>query len=275
MGRPGRKLARDLYGVLALGAAVASTPSGRARASAFNEPAGHGVVILSATVDGGDRSFSADGNRFVPTTRYRKRDLSAYIEYGVTDWLQLVLKPDLVAVGLGGPSPARYTGFGTSEAGAQVRLLVFGPAVLAAQGSVQLPASTRDRNRALVGNTSRNADGRLLLGVAFPIGRWPSFLDAEAGYRPRDSGAPDEVHVDLTLGTRPRPDLLLLLQNFTTVPKARGTAWFPASQYSNLKASVVYDVTLHWSLQLGVYETIEGRDALRERGVSTAVWYRF
>ncbi len=276
MGRSGRCLTRAVYGTLATAAAATmADPSAPAWASAFNEPAGQGIAILSATVDGGDRSFSADGNHFVRTDGYRKRDLSLYIEYGVTDWLQAIVQPDLASISLGGASPARYTGLGTSAAGAQLHLLSWGSAVLAAQGTVQLPATVRERNLALVGNTSRNADGRVLFGYGFAVGPWPSFLDAQVGYRLRGSGAPDETHVDLTAGTRPRPDLLLLLQSFTTLPEGRGTAWFPASQYSNLEASAVYDFRPRWSLQLGVYGTVEGRGALRERGATLAVWHRF
>ncbi len=244
-------------------------------AGAFNEPAGHGEIIVGGIFDRGSQSFSADGRHIVATDPYTKRETAAYVEYGVTDWLQAVIKPELVSTSLGGSPGGRYTGLGTSEAGAQVRLLVFGPAVLAVQGTFQLPASTRERNLALIGNTSRNTDGRLLLGYAFALGPWPSFVDAQTGYRIRGSGAPDETHVDLTVGTRPRPDLLFLLQSFTTVPVGRGTTFFPASGNSNLEASVVYDLSTRWSVQLGAFETIDGRDALRERGLTAAVWYRF
>lgn len=255
--------------------AVALAACSAAWAGAWNEPAGRGQVIVGGTFDRGDRSFGADGGHMVKTKPYTKREVSAYVDYGVTDWLQAIIRPGLVSTGLGGTPGARYTGLGTSEAGAQLRLLVFGPAVLAVQGTFQLPASTRERNLALIGNTSRNTEGRLLLGYAFALGSWPSFLDAQTGYRIRGSGAPDEAHVDLTLGVRPWADVLLLLQDFTTLPVGRGTAWFPASRYSNLEGSVVYDLSRRWSLQLGVFETVEGRSALRERGVDVAVWYRF
>ncbi len=252
---------------------VVSCP-GSTSGGAFNEPAGQGIVILRGSLDGGDRSF-ATGGHVVKTDRYTKDEATAYIEYGVTDWLQAIIKPDLVSIGLGGPRGGHYTGLGTSEAGAQLRLLLFGPAVLAVQGTFQLPASTRERNLALVGNTSRNTDARALLGVGFDLGSWPSFIDTQAGFRMRSGGAPDEVHLDLTLGTRPRPDILLMLQDFTTLPNGAGTPWFPRSRYSNLEGSIVYQIDPRWSVQVGLFATIEGRNALRERGVDIAVWYKF
>ena len=264
---PGRRHALFILTLLALSA-------DRAFAGAFNEPAGQGVAILRATVDQGDRSFDRTG-RLIRSDTYVKREASAYVEYGVTDWLQIMLRPDLVSTRLGGVPGGRYTGLGTSEAGAQLRLLVFGPAVLAVQGTFQVPVTRRERNLALIGNTSRNTDARALLGVGFDLGPWPSFLDVQAGYRVRERGAPDEAHLDLTLGTRPRPDVLLLLQSFSTIPTGAGTHWFPRSEYSNLEGSIVYDLDARWSIQAGVFATIQGRDALRERGVETAVWYRF
>ena len=270
---PGRSGTSGLCGIVLL--IVASATCSGAWAGAFNQPAGQGEVIFGGLFDKGDRSFDANGRHMVRTDPYTKREVAAALEYGVTDWFQVSLKPDIVSNNGGCGSGKSYTGLGTSEAGAQWRLLMFGPAVLAVQGTFQLPATTRERNLALIGNTSRNTDGRLLLGYDFTLGSWPSFLDAQTGYRIRGSGAPDETHVDLTLGVRPWANVLLLLQDFTTLPVGRGTPWFPASRSSNLEGSVVYDLSQRWSLPLGVFETVDGRDALRERGVDVAVWYRF
>ncbi|WP_131115878.1 hypothetical protein [Lichenihabitans psoromatis] len=263
-------------GICVAALAMASTCGfgGGAFAGAFNEPAGQGLVVLRGTYDNGDRVFDTSG-RLNGGTPYTKREASVYVQYGVTDWLQVILKPDLVSTSLGGAMGASYTGLGTSEAGAQIRLLMFGPAVLAVQGTFHLPATTRQRNAALIGNTSRDTDGRALLGIAFNLGSWPSFIDAGAGYRIRSAHAPDEVHMDLTLGTRPRSDTLLLFQSFTTLPVGQGVPWFPVSQYTNAGVSVVYDLNPRWSLQLSGFVTVEGRNALRERIVETSVWYRF
>ena len=231
-------------------------------------------MILRGGLEAGSYSFDRKG-KLVRTDSYMKRELSAYLQYGLTDKLQIIVKPDLVWTSTGGSHPASYRGFGTSEAGAQFNVLDVGHAVFALQGTFHLPATTRQSNLALIGNTSRDTDGRGLLGVSFALGPWPAFLDAEAGYRIRSAQAPDEIHVDLTLGARPRPDLLLMVQSFTTVPTGRGAAWFPASQYTNAGGSVVYDLNERWSLQLGLFTTIAGRDALRERVAETSIWYRF
>lgn len=245
-----------------------------ARAGVFNEPQGHGVVIVQGLFDIGDRVFDRTG-KLVRSDRYAKREGSVYLQYGITDWLMAIVKPDVVSTFVRGGSPAYYTGFGTSVAGAQVQLPSYGPYSFALQGTFHLPASDRPRNRALVGNTTRDTDLRGLVGTVFALGRWPGFLDLEAGYRMRGALSPDEIHVDLTGGVRPWSNVLVLMQSFTTVPTETGAALYPRTTFSNLEASVVYDLNDHWSVQVGVFATVFGRNALQERGIDTAVWYRF
>lgn len=263
------------HALIALGAAVAML--GRAdavRAGAFNAAQGQGLAIFDFTFEGGDRYFNGLG-RLARADAFRRGDVSAYVEYGVTDWLMAVVRPDLTIISLQGQPAGRYTGLGTSEAGAQLRLLAYGPAVLAVQGTFRLPGSTDRDNPALVGQTSHDADLRGLFGYGFDLAGWPAFLDLQSAYRFRDGGAPDEVHTDLTLGVRPWPDLLLLLQAFNTTGLGRGSAWFPRGEYTHVELSGVYDLDPSWSVQLGLFTTVLARDSLREQGVVTAVWRRF
>lgn len=243
-------------------------------ASAWNQLSGHGIALITGTFETGTQSFDKSG-RLITTDHFVKREASIYVEYGLTEWLQAIVKPDLVSTSLGRPPLGRYTGLGTSEIGAQAHLINFGPVVTAVQGTFQLPATTRQTNPALIGNTARGAEARALAGLAFSLGSWPSYFDAEAAYRVRGSHAPDEVHIDLTLGTRPHPKLLLLLQSFTTIPTGPGVPFFPRSTYSNAEVSAVYDIGRQWSLQLGLFTTVDGRNALREKGLDLAAWYRF
>ena len=243
-------------------------------AGAFNLPEGDGLWITDVTFSGGSRYFNGQG-KMAPADRFSRTDGSAYVEYGVTDWLMAVIRPDLTAVSIAGHPSGRYVGLGTSDIGAQVKLLAFGPAVLAVQGSFRLPGSTDTRNRALLGNTSRDAEVRSLFGVGFAVGPWPAFLDTQLAYRARDSGAADETHADLTIGVRPLLDLQLLFQVFNTDTIGRGTVWFPRKRYTQLELAAVYDIAETWSIEIGAFTTVLGRQSLRERGVTTAVWHRF
>jgi hypothetical protein len=255
-------------------ALLATGLSKGAQAGAFNQPEGRGLAIMDVTFSGGSRYFNGQG-KLGPSADFKRGDASAYVEYGVTDWLMAVIRPDLTAVRLDGHPSSTYAGLGPSEAGAQVRLLTFGPAVVAAAASFRLPGSTDRHNRALLGDTARSADLRGLFGYSFAIGGWPAFIDIQAAYRVRDQGAPDEIHTDATFGVRPMSDLLLLLQAFDTTDLGKGSVWFPKERFTHVQVGAVYDFAEDWSAELAGYTTVFGRRSLRENGLTTAVWYRF
>lgn len=248
--------------------------AGPVLAGAFNIPAGQGLAIVDFTSSGGSRYFNGFG-KLAPTDRFRREDVSAYVEYGITDRLMAIVRPDVTTVTVGGQPGGRYLGLGPSEAGVQFQLLSFGPAVLAVEGAFRLPGSTDAGNRALIGNTAHEADIRGLFGLGFAIGSWPAFLDAQVADRVRDGGAPDELHTDLTVGLRPRPELMLLLQMFDTTDLGKGTAMMPRERFTHVETAAVYDLTETWSVEIGVYTTVLGTRSLREQGLTTALWHRF
>ncbi len=249
------------------------------QAGAWNQDAGHGIVILDYTFSGGSKYFDGAG-KLSPAAAYSKQEAIGYLEYGVTDALTAIVKPSLTAISAAtsvtpGTPTAHYIGLGTSEAGAQLHILSVGPAVFAVQGMVRLPGSTSRADTALIGNTSYDADVRGLAGTTVRLGPWDAFLDAQAGYRFRSGGAPGEWHVDLTGGVRVLPRLVLLMQSFNVICDGAGTTWFPPASYSKLGGGAAYDLTDRWAIELEVFQTIWGKGALRERAAEAAVWYRF
>lgn len=262
-----------------VGAASLWLPPTFAEAAAWNEDAGHGVAILDFTFSGGSKYFDGAG-KLSRASAYSKREAIGYVEYGITDWLMAIVKPSVSMIAAAtspdsGSPKHHYDGLGTSEAALQLHLLTFGPAVLAVQGGFRLPGSMSHDNAALIGNTSRDTDLRGLAGVGFSLGRLPAFLDVESGYRFRSGGAAAEVHADATLGVRVLPRVTVLMQSFNVLCEGQGSPWFPKASYSKLGASGIYDLTDRWSLEVGAFQTIVGIGALRERGFTTAVWYRF
>lgn len=253
---------------------VAHCRPGPAGASAWNRAAGEGLAIADVTSGGGTTYFDGQGH-LAPARAYDKSELAGYVEYGATDWLMLVARPSFDRIAIGEPGQGLYSGLGAVAAGAQVQALVFGPAVLAVQGSFSLPGSTSRKDPALVGNTAREGEMRVLGGIGVERGGVTMFLDAQQAFRVRSSGAAAEWHSDLTFGVRPAPRLLVMLQSETVVPTGPGTAWLPGARSSKLGLTGVYDLTRAVSIELGLFTTVWGRDALRERGFRTGFWYRF
>lgn len=276
LGQPAKRTLRGwVRAALALAISTAAAGPERAEAGAWNLPQGRGFALFDFTLGEGGDYFDGQGHR-APARRYAKEEVAGYVEYGATDWLMLVARPSFDHIDIGAPGAGRYTGLGSTSAGAQLHLRTVGPAVLAVQGTFSLPGTTSPSNPATVGGTAREADVRVLAGIGdLHIASLPSFVDLQGGYRDRSGGAAAQWRADLTLGIRPIPRLLVLMQSFTSLPTGIGTPLLPSSRYSKASVSGVYDLSRAWSVQLGVFMTVYGRDALREHGFTTGLWYRF
>ena len=250
-----------------------SSLAGPAFAAAWNRPAGEGLAIFDYSLESGTDYFDGRGH-LAPARSYSKSELAAYVEYGATDSLTLIARPSLDDVRIGAPDAGDYRGLGSSAVGAQWQALVFGPAVLAVQGSFLLPGSTSRSNPAVIGNTAREGDFRLLGGLSLPLPFRP-FLDLQGSYRLRSGGGAAQWHGDATFGFYPTDKLLVLLQSFTTVPTGPGDAWLPSSRATRLELTGVYALTQKLAVQFGMFTTTWGRDALRDHGFTTGIWWYF
>jgi hypothetical protein len=244
-----------------------------AHAGVFNQQAGKGQVIVTSSFSTANESFAPSG-RLLPSSYFRKFETTVLLEYGLTDWLQAIVKPSITDMSTNGPPGASYSGLGMTEAGLQARLWQFDSTVVAFQGTLRLPGSTNSGNPLLAGSTRTEEDLRLLVGQGFDLGSWKSFVDVQVGYRWRSAG-PDQWRVDATIGTRPVPWLLFMLQSFNTVSQSANSAVAPALRQHKLQLSAVYDFSTSWSAQLGVFGNVAGRSVLAERGGLAAIWYRF
>ena len=72
---------------------------------------------------------------------------------------------------------------------------------------------------------------------------------------------------------RPWPRVLVLVQDFSSFAPSRGMVARQSS--SKVQLSAVYDLSRRWSVQVGGFHTIAGRDVVREMGPFGALWYRF
>jgi hypothetical protein len=260
-------------GFALLAAAALSIPKA-ALAGAWTLEANEALLIATGTFQAGDRAFDARG-RPVPVATYKKFELSAYAEYGVTDWATVLVSPSLERVTVARPYPGDYLGPGYSDFGVRLRLARAENTVLSVQAAARIAGASDTRNPAEIGNTDPEADFRVLLGQSFAVGDWPAFLDLQAAYRVRAGAPPDEYRIDLTFGVRPAPGWLLLAQSFNVISTGPGAGIFPDTRYHKLQGSVVWEFSPGWALQGGVIATVAGRNALRERGLVGGLWRWF
>ena len=201
---------------LAVAAAAVLAPA-VALAGAWTWPEGTGQAILSLT--GGEGAY--DG-RSGPGAAHETRLASSLdLEYGLNHRVTAVVEGGFEDYAIAAPVADAYRGLDYSAAGLRARLLSSESFVWSAQATGLVPSARDPLRPAQAGNTGFDSDWRTLVGANFVAAGWPSFADAEFGYRTRAGGPPGEWRADLTLGARPRPDLTIMAQAFSAVSNGR------------------------------------------------------
>ncbi len=269
MTRAGLKLRRSWVAAGAL-AAVVGAPAG-AFGGAWTLPQGTGQLIATLY---GWTGFGPQwgGNPSVPQSRF---DAQAYGQYGITDSLTVFGQTAFEHYSLGDPTPDTYNGLDYSDVGLRAKLWSTGDWVFSGEATAFIPGAHDEKAPAQEGNTGWAGEARLNAGGNFKVGSTPGFIDAEAGYRLRAQGPPDEWHGDLTVGFKFTPKLMLMLQDFTTVSSPATNATFSAWRQSVVEASLVYALDDRWSVQLGLFTTVWTVKTNSQHGAALAVWRNF
>ena len=101
------------------------------------------------------------------------------------------------------------------------------------------------------------------------------FFDLECGFRFRSAGPPDELHVDATIGLKPAPGVIVMLQDFYVASTPATDPSFPAWRQNVVEGSLVLPLWDRWSLQIGYFRSTLAVKTNTERGGLVAVWRRF
>jgi hypothetical protein len=259
--------------VLGVGVGVAVSPV-EALAGAWTLDAGGGQAAVVGSASTSDHIF--DGARSIqPAPRYSKFELTGLLEYGATNWLTLMLLPQLQRVDIGSPIDAQRTGLGYTEFGGRAKLYDWNGWVASMQTTVRAPGMTANANPAAIGYTDTQVDVRGLVGRSLVVGAWQAFVDMQVAQRFRTGGAPDEFRADFTFGIRPNPQWMFMAQSFNVLSEGAGTWGFPSYDYFKFQLSAVYFVTPAVGLQLGGFTAYTGRNALQENGAVLGAWYKF
>lgn len=243
-------------------------------AGAWTLPKDTGLVIGSLGWTQNETSFFSR-NPNPNASRFIKREARIYLEYGVTDWLTAIIQPEALNQHLNAPNRASYTGLGYSRFALKARVFEQSAFVVSVQGQLAVPPPSDQPNRAQLGNTGPETDWRLNAGYGFEVWSRPAFADFSGGYRTRSGRPASEWRFDLAFGIRPVETWLILLQSFNAISDGAGTGGFPQQSSSKLQLSVVHDIDKHWSVQLGLLQTVASRRVGTETGVIGAVWRRF
>lgn len=274
-GRAQERAVAGRVGSFGLALLVSATSADTARAGAWVLPEGSGQAIATVGASSATSRYDADGGERA-SARFDKTEANLLLEYGLTDRVTVKARIEGERLSFEDKPTENRAGLGFSEAGARVRLLQRGGFVGSVESSVRIgladdiPGVDADGRRIL-----SEYEARVLAGYGFEVAGYESFVNAEAAYRLRDGIGADEVRVDLTLGTRPKDRLLVLLQSFSAIGLERPEAEILGHESHKLQASGVYDLTEAVAVQGGGFTSIAGRDSLAETGAFAALWYRF
>lgn len=258
---------------LLLASALVAMP-GAACANGWPQPRGEGRVISSLIYSESPRGFDGRGN-VVDIDEYRQFQLYLNGEYGLTDDLTLLLTPSFRSIEVENQPERDATGLQFLDVGARYRVAGRGNTVVSVQAKTRIPLETFRDTLGQVSIQGVELDLRGQVGHGFTMAGLNSFAIAEAGYTFRGDDPPNEFDLDLTLGARVAPRVMVIGNLYNTFSDGRGRNGFPSYRYHNLLLSGVYDVTDTVALQLGVLATIDGKNALRERGLVAGLWVRF
>jgi protein XagA len=269
-----KRWARTIARVAAAAIALSVAPM-PARAGAWVLEPGRTQVIFQGTALDAPRRFDRRG-RALRAGRFSKQEFTVLAEHGFQEALTLIAGGSIRAIAFDGATGTNRSAAGALVVGARGRLWTDGATVVSAQATVAAGGE-----RSLPGNlraldAPAEADARLLLGHGFALAGRPAFAEVQTGYRWRGGGHADEIRIDATLGLRPWPTILIMLQSFNTIAVA-GDGRFGGGRLRQhkIQPSLVWDFHERWSLQLGVFASLAGRDTLRERGAVAALWWRF
>ena len=251
-------------------AALAAGGASAALAGAWTLREGDGLAIFSVT---STRARERFGGGVAPELTKTEADL--LLEWGWSDRLTLLAKPQLQAVSYGSPTDARREGLGYTELGLRRRLWRGDRAVASVQGTARIPGAWDDTHPAAVGSTDGELDLRVLVGRSFALFERHAFVDGQLAYRARFGDPPGEIHADLTLGFEAADTLLVLVQSFNALADGTASGVFENDRRHKLQLSVVWQFAPSWSLQLGATATVAGRHAMRETGLTVGLWRRF
>ncbi|QPQ55420.1 hypothetical protein IC614_02070 [Allosphingosinicella flava] len=253
--------------------ASVALPSG-AWAQGFVMERGEGRVIVTGIYSHSSKQFDDDGD-VIDIMDYRQAQIYLNGEYGLTDDLTLLLTPSFRDISIDDRPERDETGFQFVDIGARYRVAHIGNTHFSVQAKVRIPADTFRDELAQVSIEGTAYDFRGQIGHGFQMGGKDAFIIGDAGYTVREDDPPNEIHADVIFGYRPAPRVLLLANLYNTFSDGEGRNGFPDYRYHNLFLSGVYDINDTVSLHLGGLMTVDGENALRERGLLLGAWLHF
>ncbi len=245
-----------------------------AQAGAWPAAPGKGQVISTTLFNHASKGYD-DNGKLIQNVSFNKADGIIYWEHGVTPKATLVLQSSYQDVELrAGVVEVNFSGVGESYAGLRSVLWQDNEWVISGQAGVLFAGSGEAVAGVDLGFGTTNYEFKALIGRSFKFAQRDGFMDVQAAYRLRPGRTPDEWRLDATAGWRPHKKLQILTQSFYTTSQEQFEV-VGATRRLKLQASLVYDRNTKTSYQIGFYQTIFGRNIIKEQAFFFSIWKRY
>lgn len=251
----------------------------QAQAGAWPQDEGRWLLVNQFTyIDSPSNGYNSQGRPDGHGT-LQQFEFSPYIEYGITEDWTLGLQPRFQYADLS--EPAGQKGGGTNVGLAEVNLFArytiykWDYDVLSVQGMFGAPGSAGG-GQPQVANPWPEYEARVLYGHSFDVTDDVSgFLDTELAYRLEGGHNADQLHWDTTLGIRPDPDWLLMLQFNATFGLGNNTGNGSHYNQYRLQAGVGTRIADETWLVLAAFHDLGGNNVALGTGAVLSIWTRF
>lgn len=258
-------------------------------AAAWLQEKGRSQLIVSTTFFKSDEFFDVQGNRN-SQPEFTKLTYDFLYEYGLNDNWTIGVQPrydqvrQLTADGFVNQNSglASIDFWARRKIAQRYNLLQQGDgAVLSAQSKLVLPGKESRRSTLPVSTNQIDAEFRVLAGYSFKaINDLYHYVNLEAAVKKRFETPSDEWALDLTLGTHVAQNWQILAQIFHTESLDVGGSGLSLAATRDFsltsgQLSVVRKFSDRYSMQVGVFDHLRGRNTGRGQGMLASLWIHF
>jgi hypothetical protein len=244
-----------------------------ARAGAWTLDRGQAQVISGVTFSKASRRFDANSKASQDVV-FDKLLVQNTFEYGLTNAVTLYMAPEYVMAQSAGEGQATIRARSAAvEAGVRI-LLLTRIGMFSIQGSGK-SAGAFDMSVSAYKASGSQAEIRLLYGRNYKFLGLDGFTDLQVAERWIKRPRPNEMTIDATMGLWFTRTTLAMFKSYNIVSGGGGQAPYTFYRMHKLEFSLVQRITSKWSFEIGVFASPLGQNIVAERGVGSALWYRF
>ena len=239
-------------------------------AGAWPQAKGDTQLIVSVEPGHASRAYDAGGNKSLSLSAWRQTDISVYADHGLTDRITVTGKLNFKGYQT---ATTQFSGLTSVEISARWTVHKGDDFVFAVGAGVEGLGKGRRSDFDTAGKQGTDYSARAYFGKNFKFGNVDAFVNIEGAYLVRQYQA-NQWRLDTTIGLKPSAKWMFLAQSFAGQTDKQ--VW-GQSKWNNVQLSVVrsFGPGQSTSLQLGIRQTVAGRNVPAVNAVIVSLWKRF